>query len=159
MIIFIRPTSKVYENFEFDKLQEMLVKKISYFYKIYIRQLKKNYPDFNNINDLLKTDIEEYNKKKLTQYNLDYNNLSKNDDYEMNIETLLIMDFFREFESRNPLIKDQKVSKIDLSSINQELTESKEIDLKSPHILLSIVCLVLTSIVEFLQHMISEIPF
>ncbi len=83
----------------------MLLKKINYFYKIYIRQLKKNYPEINNINDLIKIDIEEYQKNKSKKFNLDYENLSKKDDYEMNIETLLIMDFFREFDGINPLLK------------------------------------------------------
>ena len=130
MKLFIRSNSKVFENFEFDKLQEMLLKKINYFYKIYIRQLKKNFPDLNSINDLLIKDIDEYKKNKITQYNLDYDNLSKRDDYEMNIETLLIMGFFREFDGRNPLIKNQISNKIDLNNLNQEL-ESKEFDLKS----------------------------
>ena len=130
MKLLIRSNSKVFENFEFDKLQEMLLKKINYFYKIYIRQLKKNFPDLNSINDLLIKDIDEYKKNKITQYNLDYDNLSKRDDYEMNIETLLIMGFFREFDGRNPLIKNQISNKIDLNNLNQEL-ESKEFDLKS----------------------------
>jgi hypothetical protein len=121
-----RSSSKVFENFEFDKLQDMLLKKINYFYKIYIRQLKKNFPEINNLNDLIKIDIEEYQKNKSTKFNLDYENLSKKDDYEMNIETLLIMDFFREFDGINPLLKNQKSNKLDLNNLNQEISENNE---------------------------------
>lgn len=104
----------------------MLLKKVNYFYKIYIRQLKKNYPDINNINDLIKIDIEEYQKNKLKKFSLDYENLSKKEDYEMNIETLLIMDFFREFEGINPLLKNQKSNKLDLNNLNQDISENNE---------------------------------
>ena len=87
----------------------MLLKKLNYFYKIYLRHIKKLYPDITNMNELVAEDIKDYHTYKDTKFNLDVENLSRKIDYEMNIENLLILDFFREMDGRNPLAKNNTI--------------------------------------------------
>jgi hypothetical protein len=145
-----KPTSKIGENFEISKFQEMILKKIHFFYKTYIRHLKK----INNINDnsrvyeLIKKDVEEYNlKKDKDRYALNTENLSDNQFEDMDIKNLMIVDFFRSLGGRNPFLKSSmQTEKMELylnnekededagNKINVEVVESKEENLMEDYL-------------------------
>jgi hypothetical protein len=145
-----KPTSKIGENFEISKFQEMILKKIHFFYKTYIRHLKK----INNINDnsrvyeLIKKDVEEYNiKKDKDRYALNTENLSDNQFEDMDIKNLMIVDFFRSLGGRNPFLKSSmQTEKMEMylnnekededagNKVNVEVVESKEENLMEDYL-------------------------
>ena len=143
-----KPTSKIGENFEISKFQEMILKKIHFFYKTYIRHLKK----LNNINDnsrvyeLIKKDVEEYNlKKDKDRYALNKENLSDSQFEDIDIKNLMIVDFFRSLGGRNPFLKSSLQSeKMELylnnekddedARMNVEVVETKEENLMEDYL-------------------------
>ncbi len=143
-----KPTSKIGENFEISKFQEMILKKIHFFYKTYIRHLKK----LNNINDnsrvyeLIKKDVEEYNlKKDKDRYALNKENLSDSQFEDIDIKNLMIVDFFRTLGGRNPFLKSSLQSeKMELylnnekddedARMNVEVVETKEENLMEDYL-------------------------
>jgi hypothetical protein len=102
-----KPNSKVFENFEFSKLQEMLLKKINYFYKTYIRYLKRIYEltDNNKIYEIIKKDVTEFNQKT-EKYNLTSGNLDEKDYDDLDLKNSMIVEFFRNLSGRNPFLKN-----------------------------------------------------
>jgi hypothetical protein len=103
-----KPTSKIGENFEVAKFQEMMLKKIHFFYKSYIRHLKKlnGVNDNSKVYELIKKDVEEYRETKdKDRYALNVENLSDNQYEDMDIKNLMIVDFFRSLGGRNPFLK------------------------------------------------------
>ena len=98
---------KVFENFEFAKLQEMLLKKINYFYKTYIRHLKRNYGINNNyeIFDVIKKDVLEF-RQKVNRFTLNSNNLEEKEYDDMDLKNSLIIELFRNLNGRNPFLKN-----------------------------------------------------
>ena len=102
-----KPNSKVFENFEFSKLQEMLLKKINYFYKTYIRYLKRIYEltDNNKIYEVIKKDVTEFNQKN-DKYNLTSVNLDEKDYDDLDLKNSMIIEFFRNLSGRNPFLRN-----------------------------------------------------
>lgn len=102
-----KPNSKVFENFEFSKLQEMLLKKINYFYKTYIRYLKRVYEltDNNRIYEIIRKDILEF-KQKTDRFSLTTGNLEEKDYEDLDLKNSMIIEFFRNLSGRNPLLKN-----------------------------------------------------
>ncbi len=102
-----KPTSKVFENFEFSKLQEMLLKKINYFYKTYIRYLKRIYEltDNNKIYEIIKKDVTDFNQKT-DRFNLTTVNLEEKDYDDLDLKNSMIIEFFRNLSGRNPFLKN-----------------------------------------------------
>ena len=89
------------------QLNEELLKKINYFYKIYIRYLKKiyNITDSTKLLDMIKEDTEVY---KSTKYENDFYSFTKfnlsNKYYDdCDIKTELIVKLFRDLNGEHPL--------------------------------------------------------
>lgn len=102
-----KPNSKVFENFEFSKLQEMLLKKINYFYKTYIRYLKRIYEltDNNKIYEIIKKDVTDF-IQKTDSFNLTSVNLDEKDYEDLDLKNSMIIEFFRNLSGRNPFLKN-----------------------------------------------------
>jgi hypothetical protein len=102
-----KPNCKVFENFEFGKLQEMLLKKINYFYKTYIRYLKRIYElnDNNRIYEIIQRDVNEF-RQKINRFNLDANNLEEKEYDDQDLKNSMIIELFRNLKGRNPFLKD-----------------------------------------------------
>lgn len=102
-----KPNCKVFENFEFSKLQEMLLKKINYFYKTYIRYLKRIYEltDNNKIYEIIKKDVTDFNQKT-DRFNLTSVNLDEKDYDDLDLKNSMIIEFFRNLSGRNPFLKN-----------------------------------------------------
>jgi hypothetical protein len=102
-----KPNSKVFENFEFSKLQEMLLKKINYFYKTYIRYLKRIYElnDNNKIYEIILKDVTDFNQKT-DRFNLTSVNLDVKDYDDLDLKNSMIIEFFSNLSGRNPFLKN-----------------------------------------------------
>lgn len=102
-----KPNSKVFENFEYSKLQDMLLKKVNYFHKTYIRYLKRLYGETDNskIYDLIKNDIVA-SESMGDRFKLTSDNLSEKVYNDADLKTLMIVDFFRALKGRNPFMKE-----------------------------------------------------
>lgn len=118
-----KPNSKIGENFELAKFQEMLLKKIHYFYKTYIRHVKKinGVTDNSRVYELIKIDVDEYNEKKEKEkWALNATNLGDKQYDDMDLKNLMIVEFFRELGGRNPFLKmTMQGDKMDMY-LNQE---------------------------------------
>ncbi len=125
-----KPNTKIGENFELAKFNEMLFKKILFFYKTYIRHLKKlnNEIDNTKIFELINKDIDSYREKSIRQkYDLTASNLSENIFEESDIKLLIIVEFFRGLGGRNPLMKTLNENfEMILSNENQEEEKVEE---------------------------------
>lgn len=112
---------------DIQKLNENLVKKINYFYKIYIRYIKKSYAlaNLSTIIDAIQQDIDLYKNRK-DPFALTTSNLSENIYDDLDTKTFLIIDFFRELGGLNPLFKEaSSPEKIEELMSNQHQEESK----------------------------------
>ena len=98
----------------------MLIKKIEYFYKIYIRQLKRQYPEINNLNDLIQIDLTESKANNEIKFNLNTENLENKVLWDVDFKILIILEFFREFNGRNPFIKNSNKESIDAILVGAE---------------------------------------
>ena len=89
------------------QLNEELLKKINYFYKIYIRYLKKiyNITDSTKLLDMIKEDTEIYNSTKYENdfYSFTKFNLSNKYYDDCDIKTELIVKLFRDLNGEHPL--------------------------------------------------------
>ena len=89
------------------QLNEELLKKINYFYKIYIRYLKKiyNITDSAKLLDMIKEDTEVYNSTKYENdfYSFTKFNLSNKYYDDCDIKTELIVKLFRDLNGEHPL--------------------------------------------------------
>ena len=89
------------------QLNEELLKKINYFYKIYIRYLKKiyNITDSAKLLDMIKEDTEIYNSTKYENdfYSFTKFNLSNKYYDDCDIKTELIVKLFRDLNGEHPL--------------------------------------------------------
>ena len=89
------------------QLNEELLKKINYFYKIYIRYLKKiyNITDSTKLLDMIKEDTEVYNSTKYENdfYSFTKFNLSNKYYDDCDIKTKLIVKLFRDLNGEHPL--------------------------------------------------------
>ena len=102
-----KPNSKIGENFEYSKLNDMLLKKINYFYKTYIRFLKKlnGVSDNTGILDLIEKDVEDYKESSLEKYKLTASNLGEKYYEDLDLKNIMIVEFFRSLKGRNPFLK------------------------------------------------------
>ena len=89
------------------QLNEELLKKINYFYKIYIRYLKKiyNVTESSKLLDMIKEDTEIYNSTKYENdfYSFTKFNLSNKYYDDCDIKTELIVKLFRDLNGEHPL--------------------------------------------------------
>jgi hypothetical protein len=89
------------------QLNEELLKKMNYFYKIYIRYLKKiyNITDSTKLLDMIKEDTEIYNSTKYENdfYSFTKFNLSNKYYEDCDIKTELIVKLFRDLNGEHPL--------------------------------------------------------
>ena len=89
------------------QLNEELLKKINYFYKIYIRYLKKiyNITDSTKLLEMIKEDTEVYNSTKYENdfYSFTKFNLSNKYYDDCDIKTELIVKLFRDLNGEHPL--------------------------------------------------------
>ena len=89
------------------QLNEELLKKMNYFYKIYIRYLKKiyNVTESSKLLDMIKEDIEIYNSTKYENdfYSFTKFNLSNKYYDDCDIKTELIVKLFRDLNGEHPL--------------------------------------------------------
>ncbi|MCQ2817823.1 MAG: hypothetical protein MJ252_11210 [archaeon] len=118
---------------DIPKLNDSLVKKLNFFYKTYIRHLKKTYnlPDLSTIFDIIKKDIEEYNKESEI-FSLTFDNVNNKYYSDMDVKSYLIINFFRELEGKNPLQEIKSVEEMtqflsNNPTINQEIEEGEHI--------------------------------
>lgn len=126
-----KPNCKVFENFEFGKLQEMLLKKINYFYKTYIRYLKRIYElnDNNKIYEIIQKDVMDF-KQRINRFNLDAANLEEKEYEDLDLKNSMIIEFFRNLRGRNPFLKDNiQTDNMDkFLDMNDEQDKEKEIN-------------------------------
>jgi hypothetical protein len=125
-----KPNSKVYENFEFSKLQEMLLKKINYFYKTYIRYLKRFYNenDNNKIYDLIQKDIAEGTTNMANKFSFSGANLGQKVYDDLDLKNLMIIDFFRNLGGVNPFLKVTMVGEQMENYLKQDDADAKGIE-------------------------------
>jgi hypothetical protein len=123
-----KPNSKIFENFEFSKLQEMLLKKINYFYKTYIRYLKRIYNENLNekIYELIQRDISEYTLKANSRFNLSSTNLAEKIYDDIDLKNLMIIEFFRSLGGINPFLKVTMAGEQMDNYLKQEDEEEKK---------------------------------
>jgi hypothetical protein len=131
-----KPNSKIGENFEYAKLHEMLLKKINYFYKTYLRYLKKlnGVTDNSRILDLIKKDIEEYKETNLEKYKLSATNLGDKQYEELDLKNLMVVEFFRSLNGRNPFLKSSMQDENMEKYMNQEDKEEQVADHNSENL-------------------------
>ena len=108
---------------EINKLNEILFKKINFFYKTYIRYLRRlyNMSDLSNIFEIIKTDIENF-KNRSDPFALTKDNLNDKCYNDLDIKTMLIINFFRELGGNNPL------HTISSKIMMEKMLSNKEVD-------------------------------
>jgi len=110
-----------FSEIDINKLNENLFKKINFFYKTYIRYLRKAYniTDLSNIFEIIKTDIDNFKNRAdpfaLTRENLNYKCYDNID-----IKTMLIINFFRELGGNNPLHRISSIQMMEKMLSNKE---------------------------------------
>ena len=89
------------------QLNETLLKKLNYFYKVYVRYLKKiyNITEPTKSLEMIKNDIEIYNNNKYSNdfYSFTKQNLSNKYYDDCDIKTELIVKLFRDLDGEHPL--------------------------------------------------------
>ena len=119
-----KSNAKVCDYESNSKLNELLVKKILYFYKLYARYLVTKYNAVFS-QELIEKDLEDYNKheNKIKEFSLmksfsyTNENLGNDDD----LKKLMTINLFRNLSGRNPFIDYKKII-----SDNNECNTSKE---------------------------------
>ena len=137
---------KNFSQEEIDKLNEILIKKINYFYKIYIQFIKKYYEitDINKIYEAIQNDIYNF-KNRLDPFSISLENMNEKFYDDIEIKPQLIINFFRELEGKNPLLKtnDQNIIEKFLSNKNDFIDDIKyfgELNPKTKIIFLNFFC-------------------
>ena len=89
------------------QLNETLLKKLNYFYKVYVRYLKKiyNITEPTKSLEMIKNDIDIYNNNKYSNdfYSFTKQNLSNKYYDDCDIKTELIVKLFRDLDGEHPL--------------------------------------------------------
>ena len=108
---------------EINKLNGILFKKINFFYKTYIRYLRRvyNMTDLSNIFEIIKTDIDNF-KNRADPFSLTKDNLNDKCYNDLDIKTMLIVNFFRELGGNNPL------HTISSQIMMEKMLSNKEVD-------------------------------
>jgi len=107
-------------------LQEILIKKVDYFYKLYLRQLKRQYPEINNLKEVIDLDISESNNYNANKFSLSAENLENRILWDLDLQVLMILDFFRKFKGNNPFVKNATLMNREGSDIDQVLKENEK---------------------------------
>ena len=113
-------------NVDVNKVNELLLKKVNYFYKTYIRYLKKAYSltDMTKIFDIINQDVTQY-KNRADPFALTITNISDKFYDDLDTKTFLIIDFFRDLGGVNPLIKTQTYDMMEQIMSNNHQEEDK----------------------------------
>ena len=112
------------------QLNETLLKKLNYFYKVYVRYLRKvyNITESSKSLDMIKNDIEIYNNNKFQNdfYSFTKQNLSNKFYDDCDIKTELIVKLFRDLGGEHPLrpISNYHELEILMSNKDVELTNA-----------------------------------
>ena len=125
-----KENNNVFNEENLIQLNETLLKKLNYFYKVYVRYLKRinNITEASNL-EMIKKDVEIYNNTKYTNdfYSFTKENLSnKYYDY-CDIKTELIVKLFRDLNGEHPLrsITNNHELEILMSNKDIEMNNSK----------------------------------
>ena len=106
------------------QLNEELLKKLNYFYKIYIRYLKKIYNVTENAKllEMIKNDTEIYNNTKYENdfYSFTKFNLSNKYYDDCDIKTELIVKLFRDLNGEHPLRNINTVQELEILMSNKD---------------------------------------
>ena len=99
--------NSVFNQENLIQLNEELLKKLNYFYKIYVRYLKKiyNVTESSKLIEMIKNDVEIYNNTKYENdfYSFTKFNLSSKYYDDCDIKTELIVKLFRDLNGEHPL--------------------------------------------------------
>ena len=112
------------------QLNETLLKKLNYFYKVYVRYLRKiyNITESSKSLEMIKNDIEIYNNNKYENdyYSFTKQNLSNKFYDDCDIKTELIVKLFRDLNGEHPLrpISNYHELEILMSNKDVELTNA-----------------------------------
>ena len=106
------------------QLNEELLKKINYFYKIYIRYLKKiyNVMESSKLLDMIKEDTDIYNSTKYENdfYSFTKFNLSNKYYDDCDIKTELIVKLFRDLNGAHPLRNISTAQELEILMSNKD---------------------------------------
>ena len=105
------------------QLNEELLKKLNYFYKIYIRYLKKiyNITESSKLLEMIKNDIEIYNNSTSNDfYSFTKANLSSKYYDDCDIKTELIVKLFRDLNGEHPLRNLNTVQELEILMSNKD---------------------------------------
>ena len=122
--------NNVFNEENLIQLNETLLKKLNYFYKVYVRYLRKIYNITESAKslDMIKNDIEIYNNNKFQNdfYSFTKQNLSNKFYDDCDIKTELIVKLFRDLEGEHPLrpISNYHELEILMSNKDVELTNA-----------------------------------
>ena len=112
------------------QLNETLLKKLNYFYKVYVRYLKKiyNITEPTKSLEMIKNDIDIYNNNKYSNdfYSFTKQNLSNKYYDDCDIKTELIVKLFRDLDGEHPLrpISNYHELELFMSNKDTEVTNS-----------------------------------
>ena len=117
------------QNCDINKLNELLIKKINFFYKTYVRYLKKAYsvPDMNTILDIINQDVTQY-RTKSDPFAFTPSNMSDKFFDDLDTKTYLIVEFFRDLGGINPLVKDLSSQRMEALMSNHQEEDKNEIN-------------------------------
>ena len=122
--------NNVFNEENMIQLNETLLKKLNYFYKVYVRYLRKiyNITELTKSLDMIKNDIEIYNNNKYENdyYSFTKQNLSNKYYDDCDIKTELIVKLFRDLNGEHPLrpISNYHELEILMSNKDAELTNA-----------------------------------
>ena len=106
------------------QLNEELLKKLNYFYKIYIRYLKKiyNVSDSSKLIEIIKTDSKDYLNSKYENdfYSFTKYNLSSKYYADCDIKTELIVKLFRDLNGEHPLRNINNPQELEILMSNKD---------------------------------------
>ena len=122
--------NNVFNEENLMQLNETLLKKLNYFYKVYVRYLRRiyNITETSKSLDMIKNDIEIYNNNKYSNdfYSFTKQNLSNKYYDDCDIKTELIVKLFRDLNGEHPLrpISNYHELEILMSNKDTEMTNS-----------------------------------
>ena len=126
-----KENNNVFNDENLMQLNETLLKKLNYFYKVYVRYLRKlnNLTENSKSLEMIKNDVEIYNNTKYTNdfYSFTKSNLSNKYYDDRDIKTELIVKLFRDLNGEHPLrpIKNNYELEVLMSNKDTEMNNSK----------------------------------
>ncbi len=125
-----KENNNIFNEDNLVQLNETLLKKLNYFYKVYVRYLRKiyNITESSKSLEMIKNDIDIYNNTKYTNdfYSFTKQNLSNKFYDDCDIKTELIVKLFRDLDGEHPLrpISNYHELEILMSNKDTEMTNS-----------------------------------